>query len=50
MTGSGPSVRSELRDQIPSAIVFVLDANGVLNPDFAASRKIGLSIIREKDP
>jgi hypothetical protein len=50
MTGSGPSVRSELRDQIPSTIVFVLDANGVLNPDFAASRKIGLSIIREKDP
>ena len=48
MTGSGPTVRGELRDQIPPANIFVLDANGVLNPDFAASMKIGLSIIRER--
>ena len=29
MTGSGPTVRGELRDQIPSANVFVLDATGI---------------------
>ena len=47
MIGSGPTVRGELRDQIPPANIFVLDANRVLNPDFASSRKIGISIIRE---
>ena len=42
-----PNREGELRDQIPPANIFVLDANGVSNPDFASSRKIGLSIIRE---
>jgi CheY-like chemotaxis protein len=46
----GPTVRGELRDQIPSVRGFVLDADGPLNPDFAAPRKLGLSIVRKRGP
>ena len=34
MTGSGPTVRGELRDQIPPANIFVLDANGGIESRF----------------